>query len=313
MFGVGATEMAGVLATGEIWLSVPETIEIEWRGRFGPCVVAKDVMLFLCGQLGMEGGRTQAVHFRGEAIRALRDAGAHDALQHDGGARRPDRPVRSRRDDRGVHPRGRRRARRRRALAIGRRRGAGGAPPLRCGGAGAAGRGAAQPGQCRAGRRPRHGDDRRRPYRRLHRRQARRPAHGGVGAQGPQGRSRRVAAGRAGLAPRPGGRGERRHAADPDRRRREAAAERLRHVRRLQRHAGGERDLHLLDRAQLQGPHGHARAPTSISARPTRWRPPPCAGASPIRARCCHERATSAAPSSTATASTPTCWRPAST
>ena len=34
-------------------------------------VVAKDVMLFLCGQLGMEGGRTQAVHFRGEAIRAL--------------------------------------------------------------------------------------------------------------------------------------------------------------------------------------------------------------------------------------------------
>jgi 3-isopropylmalate/(R)-2-methylmalate dehydratase large subunit len=60
-----------VLATGEIWLAVPETIEIEWRGRFGPCVVAKDVMLFLCAKLGMEGGRTQAVHFRGEAIRAL--------------------------------------------------------------------------------------------------------------------------------------------------------------------------------------------------------------------------------------------------
>ena len=32
MFGIGATEMAGVLATGEIWLAVPETIEIEWRG-----------------------------------------------------------------------------------------------------------------------------------------------------------------------------------------------------------------------------------------------------------------------------------------
>jgi 3-isopropylmalate/(R)-2-methylmalate dehydratase large subunit len=71
MFGVGATEMAGVLATGEIWLTVPETIEIAWNGTFGPCVVAKDVMLFLCGQLGMEGGRTQAVHFRGEAIRGL--------------------------------------------------------------------------------------------------------------------------------------------------------------------------------------------------------------------------------------------------
>jgi 3-isopropylmalate/(R)-2-methylmalate dehydratase large subunit len=71
MFGIGATEMAGVLATGEIWLTVPETIEIEWCGRFGKGVVAKDVMLFLCKQLGMDGGRTQAVHFRGEAIAAL--------------------------------------------------------------------------------------------------------------------------------------------------------------------------------------------------------------------------------------------------
>jgi 3-isopropylmalate/(R)-2-methylmalate dehydratase large subunit len=71
MFGIGATEMAGVLATGEIWLSVPETIEIEWNGTFGNAIVAKDVMLFLCGKLGMEGGRTQAVHFRGSAIRAL--------------------------------------------------------------------------------------------------------------------------------------------------------------------------------------------------------------------------------------------------
>jgi 3-isopropylmalate/(R)-2-methylmalate dehydratase large subunit len=71
MFGVGSTEMAGVLATGEIWLTVPETIEIEWRGRFGKGVVAKDLMLFLCRQLGMDGGRTQAVHFRGDAIGAL--------------------------------------------------------------------------------------------------------------------------------------------------------------------------------------------------------------------------------------------------
>src|SRR5262249_42391115 len=58
MFGVGATEMAGVLATGEIWLDVPETIEIEWRGRLAPGVVAKDIMLVLCAKLGMEGGRT---------------------------------------------------------------------------------------------------------------------------------------------------------------------------------------------------------------------------------------------------------------
>lgn len=71
MFGVGATEMAGVLATGEIWLAVPETILVEWTGRFGEGVVAKDAMLFLCGRMGMEGGRGQAVQYAGAAIRAL--------------------------------------------------------------------------------------------------------------------------------------------------------------------------------------------------------------------------------------------------
>ena len=71
MFGVGATEMAGVLATGEIWLRVPETIRIEWRGRLAPGVVAKDIMLALCRRLGMDGGRYQAIEYCGEAIRAL--------------------------------------------------------------------------------------------------------------------------------------------------------------------------------------------------------------------------------------------------
>jgi 3-isopropylmalate/(R)-2-methylmalate dehydratase large subunit len=71
MFGIGATEMAGVLATGRIWLKVPQTIMMEWRGRFQPAVAAKDVMLFLCGKFGMDGGRYQAVEYAGEAVRAL--------------------------------------------------------------------------------------------------------------------------------------------------------------------------------------------------------------------------------------------------
>ena len=71
MFGVGATEMAGVLATGEIWLKVPGTILIEWQGRLRPGVVAKDMMLALCGRLGMDGGKYQAVEYAGEAIAAL--------------------------------------------------------------------------------------------------------------------------------------------------------------------------------------------------------------------------------------------------
>lgn len=71
MFGVGATEMAGVLATGEIWLKVPETILIEWTKQLGIGVVAKDIMLALCGRLGMDGGRYQAVEYTGDAIAAL--------------------------------------------------------------------------------------------------------------------------------------------------------------------------------------------------------------------------------------------------
>ncbi len=71
MFGVGATEMLGVLVTGEIWLKVPETLLFEWHGRFAEGVCAKDVMLFLCGRFGLDGGQYQALEFGGSAVRAL--------------------------------------------------------------------------------------------------------------------------------------------------------------------------------------------------------------------------------------------------
>jgi 3-isopropylmalate/(R)-2-methylmalate dehydratase large subunit len=71
MFGIGATEMAGVLATGEIWLKVPHTIRVEWRGRLGPAVSAKDMMLALCGRIGLDGGQYQAIEFGGDAVAAL--------------------------------------------------------------------------------------------------------------------------------------------------------------------------------------------------------------------------------------------------
>jgi 3-isopropylmalate/(R)-2-methylmalate dehydratase large subunit len=71
MFGVGATEMAGVLATGQIWLRVPETIRIEWKGRLGHHLMAKDMVLAMCGRLGMDGGRYQAIEYAGETVRAL--------------------------------------------------------------------------------------------------------------------------------------------------------------------------------------------------------------------------------------------------
>lgn len=71
MFGIGATEMAGVLATGEIWLRVPHTIRLQWDGRLSAGVCAKDMMLFLCGRLGLDGGRYEAIEYTGEAVMAL--------------------------------------------------------------------------------------------------------------------------------------------------------------------------------------------------------------------------------------------------
>lgn len=71
MFGIGATEMAGVLATGEIWIRVPETIRIDWSGTLPRGLLAKDMILAMCGRLGMDGGRYQAVEYAGEAVAAL--------------------------------------------------------------------------------------------------------------------------------------------------------------------------------------------------------------------------------------------------
>jgi len=71
MFGVGATEMLGVLVTGEIWLKVPHTIAIELDGTLADGLTAKDVMLLLIGRFGMDGGRYQAVEYRGAGVRAL--------------------------------------------------------------------------------------------------------------------------------------------------------------------------------------------------------------------------------------------------
>lgn len=68
MFGIGATEMVGVLVTGKIWIKVPETILINCTGTLAKGVSAKDMMLALCARLGMDGGEYQVVQFAGEAV-----------------------------------------------------------------------------------------------------------------------------------------------------------------------------------------------------------------------------------------------------
>lgn len=71
MFGIGSTEMLGVVVTGEIWLRVPQTIAMHWQGHLSAGVCAKDMMLAMTARFGMNGANYQAVEFTGPAVRAL--------------------------------------------------------------------------------------------------------------------------------------------------------------------------------------------------------------------------------------------------
>jgi 3-isopropylmalate/(R)-2-methylmalate dehydratase large subunit len=71
MFGIGSTEMLGVVVTGEIWVRVPQTMRMWWDGRLPVGLTAKDMMLHMIGQFGMNGGDYQAVEFCGPAVQAL--------------------------------------------------------------------------------------------------------------------------------------------------------------------------------------------------------------------------------------------------
>ena len=71
MFGIGSTEMLGVMVTGELWIRVPETLRMQWSNRLSPGVTAKDMMLYMIGLYGMNGGQYQAVEFCGSAVQAL--------------------------------------------------------------------------------------------------------------------------------------------------------------------------------------------------------------------------------------------------
>jgi 3-isopropylmalate/(R)-2-methylmalate dehydratase large subunit len=66
--GLGSTEIAVAWVTGKCWFKVPETIRIELRGKAQPGVYAKDVMIYIAGMMGMDGGTYRSVEFGGEYI-----------------------------------------------------------------------------------------------------------------------------------------------------------------------------------------------------------------------------------------------------
>ncbi len=69
--GVGSTDLAAAMATGKLWLKVPESLKLIYHGKLNPWVSGKDLILFTIGQIGVDGALYRAMEFCGEAIRKL--------------------------------------------------------------------------------------------------------------------------------------------------------------------------------------------------------------------------------------------------
>jgi len=66
--GIGATDMAAVLLTGEIWLRVPEIIKINITGKTKKGIMAKDIILYIISQLGTDVALYKAIEYTGEVV-----------------------------------------------------------------------------------------------------------------------------------------------------------------------------------------------------------------------------------------------------
>ena len=69
--GVGTTDMANILATGDMWIRVPSTIVFELSGTLPKYLSAKDIMLFILGKIGCQGAIGKVMEFRGSIIEQL--------------------------------------------------------------------------------------------------------------------------------------------------------------------------------------------------------------------------------------------------
>ncbi len=69
--GVGSTDLGAVMLTGEIWLKVPASIRLIYKGNLPKWVMGKDLILHTIGDIGVEGALYKAMEFAGEAISQL--------------------------------------------------------------------------------------------------------------------------------------------------------------------------------------------------------------------------------------------------
>jgi len=69
--GVGSTDLAAAMATGDLWMKVPTTIKFVYHGNLERWVGGKDLILHTIGDIGVDGALYSAMEFTGEAIDAL--------------------------------------------------------------------------------------------------------------------------------------------------------------------------------------------------------------------------------------------------
>lgn len=69
--GIGYTEMASILGTGEMWVKVPETIKVTINGTLPSNVTSKDIILTLIGDLGADGATYKALEFTGDTVKNM--------------------------------------------------------------------------------------------------------------------------------------------------------------------------------------------------------------------------------------------------
>jgi 3-isopropylmalate/(R)-2-methylmalate dehydratase large subunit len=69
--GVGSTDAAVGMATGEAWFKVPASIKFNVTGELGPWVCGKDIILYIIGMIGVDGALYQSMEFTGDTIERL--------------------------------------------------------------------------------------------------------------------------------------------------------------------------------------------------------------------------------------------------
>ncbi|MEH2073175.1 MAG: aconitase/3-isopropylmalate dehydratase large subunit family protein [Nostoc sp.] len=69
--GVGTTDMANIYATGDMWIRVPQTLVFELSGTLPSKISAKDIILFILGQIGCAGATSKVMEFRGSILTQL--------------------------------------------------------------------------------------------------------------------------------------------------------------------------------------------------------------------------------------------------